>query len=79
MSRRSLISLRPPACRAAQRLTSVPEQRGDLARNPDSRRYRIGVRLFELGSRFHNQLDIRRAPQWRDCRSPTCNVNKRTR
>jgi DNA-binding IclR family transcriptional regulator len=37
------------------------EQRGYVDRDADSRRYRIGVRLFELGARFHNQLDIRRA------------------
>lgn len=47
--------------RTVQRLLSVLEQRGYLDRDPDSRRYRIGVRLFELGARFHNQLDIRRA------------------
>lgn len=47
--------------RTVQRLASVLEQRGYLDRDPDSRRYRIGVRLFELGARFHNQLDIRRA------------------
>jgi IclR family acetate operon transcriptional repressor len=47
--------------RTAQRLLTVLEQRGYVDRDPDSRRYRIGVRLFELGARFHNQLDIRRA------------------
>ena len=47
--------------RVVQRLASVLEQRGYLDRDPDSRHYRIGVRLFELGARFHNQLDLRRA------------------
>lgn len=47
--------------RSVQRIVAVLEQRGYLDRDPDSRRYRIGVRLFELGARFHNQLDIRRA------------------
>jgi DNA-binding IclR family transcriptional regulator len=47
--------------RAVQRVVAVLEQRGYLDRDPDSRHYRIGVRLFELGARFHNQLDLRRA------------------
>jgi IclR family acetate operon transcriptional repressor len=47
--------------RTVQRLLSVLEQRGYVDLDPDARRYRIGVRLFELGARFHNQLDIRRA------------------
>jgi IclR family acetate operon transcriptional repressor len=47
--------------RTAQRLLDVLEKRRYLDRDPDSRRYRIGIRAFELGSRFHNQLDLRRA------------------
>jgi DNA-binding IclR family transcriptional regulator len=47
--------------RTVQRIVAVLEQRGYLDREPDSRHYRIGVRLFELGARFHNQLDLRRA------------------
>lgn len=44
-----------------QRLMTVLERRRFIDRDGDSRRYRVGVRLFELGARFHNQLDIRRA------------------
>ncbi len=47
--------------RTVQRVVAILEQRGYLDRDPDSRHYRIGVRLFELGERFHNQLDLRRA------------------
>ena len=47
--------------RTVQRIVSVLAQRGYLDRDPDARHYRIGVRLFELGARFHNQLDLRRA------------------
>jgi DNA-binding IclR family transcriptional regulator len=47
--------------RVVQRVVSVLEARRYLDRDPDSRHYRIGVRLFELGARFHNQLDLRRA------------------
>ena len=47
--------------RSVQRVLAVLERRGYLAREADSGPYRIGVRLFELGARFHNQLDLRRA------------------
>ena len=47
--------------RTVQRVVTVLEQRRYLDRDPDSRHYRVGVRLFELGARFHNQLDLRRA------------------
>lgn len=47
--------------RSVQRIVAALEQRRYLDRDPDSRHYRIGVRLFELGARFHNQLDLRRA------------------
>jgi IclR family acetate operon transcriptional repressor len=47
--------------RSVQRIVAALEQRGYLDRDHDSRQYRIGVRLFELGARFHNQLDLRRA------------------
>ena len=45
----------------AHRLLTTLEGRGYLQRGADSRKYRLGVRLFELGALFHNQLDIRRA------------------
>ena len=47
--------------RVVQRIVSALEQRGYLDRDPDSLQDRVGVRLFELGARFHNQLDLRRA------------------
>lgn len=47
--------------RGVQRVVAILERRGYLAREADSGHYRIGVRLFELGARFHNQLDLRRA------------------
>lgn len=45
----------------ARRLLSTLEARAYLRRNPDTRKYSLGVRVFDLGARFHNQLDIRRA------------------
>jgi IclR family acetate operon transcriptional repressor len=47
--------------RTVQRVVAALEARRYLDRDPDSRHYRVGVRLFELGARFHNQLDLRRA------------------
>lgn len=47
--------------RSVQRLLDVLHQRGYVDRDSDSGHYRVGVRLFELGARFHNQLDLRRA------------------
>src|SRR5881296_2580664 len=37
------------------------EPRGYVQRSVGSRKYGLGVRLFELGAQFQNQLDIRRA------------------
>jgi DNA-binding IclR family transcriptional regulator len=45
----------------AHRLLKTLEARGYLQRGADNRKYRLGVRVFELGARFHNQIDIRRA------------------
>jgi DNA-binding IclR family transcriptional regulator len=44
----------------AYRLLSTLEERGYVERSPESRKYRLGVRAFELGSYFINQLEIRR-------------------
>jgi DNA-binding IclR family transcriptional regulator len=43
------------------RLLATLEPRGYVQRNSGNRKYGLGVRLFELGARFQNQLDIRRA------------------
>jgi DNA-binding IclR family transcriptional regulator len=45
----------------AHRLLSTLEARGYVQRGADSRKYSLGVRVFDLGARFHNQIDIRRA------------------
>ena len=45
----------------AQRLLSALENRGYVLRSTPGRKYRLGVRPFELGSQFQSQLDIRRA------------------
>jgi IclR family acetate operon transcriptional repressor len=45
----------------AHRLLTTLEARGYVQRNAETRRYSLGVRVFDLGARFHNQLDIRRA------------------
>jgi DNA-binding IclR family transcriptional regulator len=45
----------------AHRLLATLERRGYLQRSVNSRKYSLGVRVFELGALFHNQLDIRRA------------------
>ena len=42
------------------RLLQTLEARGYVERSPEGRKYRLGVRAFELGSYFQNQLDIRR-------------------
>lgn len=42
------------------RLLKTLEVRGYVERVPDTRKYRLGVRTFELGMYFQNQLDIRR-------------------
>lgn len=43
----------------AYRLLSTLEQRGFLERSPYDRRYRLGVRLFELGAYYQNQINVR--------------------
>lgn len=45
----------------AHRILMTLEARGYVQRSADHRRYSLGVRVFELGSRFQNQMDIRRA------------------
>jgi len=44
----------------AYRLLATLEERGYVERSPESRKYRLGVRTFELGAYFQSQLDIRR-------------------
>src|SRR5271167_2879546 len=43
------------------RMVATLEARNYLERCPTSGKYRLGARLFELGSSFQSQLDIRRA------------------
>jgi IclR family transcriptional regulator, KDG regulon repressor len=43
----------------AYRLLSTLESRGFLERSPNSRKYRLGVKLFELGSFYQNQINVR--------------------
>jgi DNA-binding IclR family transcriptional regulator len=45
----------------AHRLLTTLEERGYVQRSRDSRKYSLGVRVFDLGARFQHQLDIRRA------------------
>jgi DNA-binding IclR family transcriptional regulator len=42
------------------RLLSNLEQRGYVVRSAANRKYRLGVRVFELGSYFQSQLEVRR-------------------
>jgi len=42
------------------RLLSNLEERGYVTRSADSRKYRLGVKVFELGAYFQNQLEVRR-------------------
>jgi DNA-binding IclR family transcriptional regulator len=44
----------------AYRILSTLEGRGYIVRSPDSRKYRLGARTFELGSYFQNQVELRR-------------------
>ena len=44
----------------AYRLLSTLEERGYVERSPESRKYRLGVRAFELGAYFQSQLEVRR-------------------
>ena len=46
---------------SVQRLLDTLEARSYVERDADSWKYKLGVRVFDLGARFHNQLDIRRA------------------
>lgn len=45
----------------AHRLLTTLEARGYVQRDRDTRKYSLGVRVFDLGARFQHQLDIRRA------------------
>jgi DNA-binding IclR family transcriptional regulator len=42
------------------RLLSNLEQRGYVVRSAANRKYRLGFKVFELGSYFQNQLEVRR-------------------
>jgi DNA-binding IclR family transcriptional regulator len=44
----------------AYRLLSTLEERGYVERSPETRKYRLGMRTFELGSYFQSQLEVRR-------------------
>lgn len=44
----------------AYRLLTTLERRGYIERAPDGRKYRLGVRLFELGAYYQSQIDVRR-------------------
>ena len=44
----------------AYRLLSTLVNRGYLVRSAENRKYRLGVRIFELGSYFQSQIEIRR-------------------
>jgi hypothetical protein len=54
----------------AYRLLSTLEERGYVERLPESRKYRLGVRAFELGLLFPKLLEVRRRP-------PTCGPSLR--
>ena len=45
----------------AHRLLTILEARGYVQRHEETKKYSLGVRVFDLGARFNNQLDIRRA------------------
>jgi DNA-binding IclR family transcriptional regulator len=47
----------------AYRITSTLEAGGYLTRDPDTKRYRLGIRLFQLGIVAENSIDIRRIAQ----------------
>ena len=44
----------------AYRILSTLEGRGYVVRSPENRKYRLGVRTFELGSYFQSQIELRR-------------------
>jgi DNA-binding IclR family transcriptional regulator len=45
----------------AYRLLSTLEERGFIKRSPGSRKYTLGVKVFELGYYFQSQMGVRRA------------------
>jgi DNA-binding IclR family transcriptional regulator len=47
----------------AYRITSTLEAGGYLTRDPDTKRYRLGIRVFQLGIVAENSIDIRRIAQ----------------
>ena len=47
----------------ALRMASTLEQGGYLARDPETKRYRLGLRLFMLGMAVQRQLDLRSVAQ----------------
>jgi DNA-binding IclR family transcriptional regulator len=57
----------------ALRMASTLEQGGYLARDPETKRYRLGLRLFMLGLEVERQMDLRRVarPVLRDLASET--------
>ena len=44
----------------AYRLLSTLESRGYVKRNPGTRKYSLGIKVFELGFYFQSQMEIRR-------------------
>ena len=44
----------------AYRLLATLEERGYVERAVESRKYRLGVRAFELGFYFQSQLEVRK-------------------
>jgi IclR family transcriptional regulator, KDG regulon repressor len=44
----------------AYRLLSTLEQRGFVKRSPGSRKYALGIKVFELGYYFQSQMEVRR-------------------
>jgi DNA-binding IclR family transcriptional regulator len=47
----------------AYRITSTLEASGYLARDPDTKRYRLGIRVFQLGIVAEHSIDVRRIAQ----------------
>jgi DNA-binding IclR family transcriptional regulator len=47
----------------ALRMASTLEQGGYLTRDPETKRYRLGLRLFMLGMAVQRQMDLRRVAQ----------------
>ncbi len=44
----------------AFRLLATLEERGYVVRSPEGKKYRLGMKLFELGSYYQGQLELRR-------------------